>query len=271
MAMIVVFSAVAPVAQALCTLKTGMPVWPICFCSIWPIGAAPPMRLPAARMPMSFMVTPASARAAMAAWAARSTVSRSGCLPNFVMLIPRMKTSSLIASRSQGLVAEADGLGAVVVRPGHERGQLDLHAERHVLGIRIGVDHVAAHRGAVAVDDPGHERHGHTGGGEGHDGERLQLALVGDRGVLELGGEARGTGVAAVEELRPAARALLGHQVRVVAQHQVVDDGNSAGHPAPLWIGSLRQCLVAGGAGRRGRTFLDRNMPHMACSVTWRR
>ncbi len=32
-AMMTVRSAVAPVAQALATLNTGMPVWPICFCS----------------------------------------------------------------------------------------------------------------------------------------------------------------------------------------------------------------------------------------------
>ncbi|MEZ5232015.1 MAG: hypothetical protein R2749_04815 [Acidimicrobiales bacterium] len=33
MAMMAVRSAVAPVAQALATLYTGTPVWPICFCS----------------------------------------------------------------------------------------------------------------------------------------------------------------------------------------------------------------------------------------------
>src|SRR5688572_9831011 len=194
-AMIAVRSAVAPVAHALDTLNTGMPVWPICFCSIWPMGAPAPMRLPAARMPMSFMVTPPSASAAMAASAARSTVSRSGCLPNFVMRMPRMKMSSLM-SGLQGLEAEADGLGAVVVGADREGGQLDLHPEGHVLGIGVGVDHVAADAGAVAVDDPGHERHRHAGGGEGHDREGLQLALGGDRRVLELRSEARGAGVA---------------------------------------------------------------------------
>ena len=56
-----------------------------------------PTRLPAARMPMSPMVTPASASAAMAASAPRSMTSLSGCLPNFVMLMPRMQMSSLIA------------------------------------------------------------------------------------------------------------------------------------------------------------------------------
>jgi hypothetical protein len=44
---------------------------------------------------MSRIVTPPSARAAIAASAARSTVSLSGCLPNFVILMPRIQMSSL--------------------------------------------------------------------------------------------------------------------------------------------------------------------------------
>ncbi len=43
------------------------------------------MRLPAARMPMSFIDAPASSSAAIAASDARSTVSLSGCFPNLVM------------------------------------------------------------------------------------------------------------------------------------------------------------------------------------------
>src|SRR3954452_6724905 len=111
-----------------------------------------PMRLPAARMPMSAIVTPASASAALAASAARSTVSRSGCLPNLVMWIPRIQTSSAMGSL-QGFEAEADRLGAVVVRAHQVGGEPDLHAERDVLVVGLGVDHVAAHAGAVAVDD----------------------------------------------------------------------------------------------------------------------
>ena len=82
--MIAVRSAVAPVAQALDTLYTGTPVWPICFCSCWP-NPPPPIRLPAPITPMSFIDTPASLRAACTASAARSTVSLSGCFPNLVM------------------------------------------------------------------------------------------------------------------------------------------------------------------------------------------
>ena len=93
-AMIATRSAVAPVAQALATLKTGMPVWPICFCSCWPMPAPAAIRFPAASTPMSFMLTPASARAFIEASEARSIVSLSGCLPNFVIEIPRIQTSS---------------------------------------------------------------------------------------------------------------------------------------------------------------------------------
>ena len=88
-------SAVAPVAQALATLYTGIPVWPTCFCSRWPKPDAAFMRLPAANTPMSFMVTPASASAANVASAPRSTSSRPVCLPNLVMWIPRIQTSLL--------------------------------------------------------------------------------------------------------------------------------------------------------------------------------
>src|SRR5690606_10866274 len=138
-----------------------MPVWPICFCSCWPMPAAASIRLPAASTPMSRIVTPASARAASAASDARSTASLSGCLPNLVMVIPRIQMSSAMVGPSvlDGLEAEADGLGAVVVGADHIGGQPHLHPELHVLGVGFGVDHVAPHAGPVAVDDTGHEGH----------------------------------------------------------------------------------------------------------------
>src|SRR5438132_8706849 len=116
-----------------------MPVWPICFWSIWPIGAPAPIRLPAASTPMSFIVTPASDSAPIAASAARSIVSLSGCLPNLVIWIPRIHTSSaailslLCVASIDRLEAEADGLGAFVVVAERERGQTHLHPQRHVL------------------------------------------------------------------------------------------------------------------------------------------
>ena len=48
--------------------------------------------------PCPAIVTPPSASAPMAASAARSTVSLSGCLPNLVMWIPRIQMSSLMSS-----------------------------------------------------------------------------------------------------------------------------------------------------------------------------
>ena len=60
------------------------------------------MRFPAAMTPMSRIRTPASARASSVASAARSTVSLSGCFPNFVMRMPRIQTLSLLALLGTG-------------------------------------------------------------------------------------------------------------------------------------------------------------------------
>ncbi len=78
MASMAVRTAVAPVAQALATLYTGMPVWPICFCRCWPSMFDASNRHPTARICMSPMVAPASARAPRAVSLARSTLSLSG-------------------------------------------------------------------------------------------------------------------------------------------------------------------------------------------------
>ena len=74
-------------------------------------------------------------------------MSLSGCLPNLVMWIPRIQTSScthrvlLVVSVAAGrFEAEADGLGAVVVGAERVRRQADLHARRHVVGIGLDVD-----------------------------------------------------------------------------------------------------------------------------------
>src|SRR5882724_2862682 len=182
MAITVVRSAVAPVAHALATLNTGMPVWPMAFWSCWP-SAPPPNRLPAARIPMSFMVTPASPSAPSAASAASSTVVWSGCLPNFVMWIPRIQTSPLLMSmppraralRSRRFEAEADGLGASAVGADGERRQANLHAELHMLGVGGRVHDVGAHAGAVAVDHRRDERHRDAGRGQRDDRERAHL------------------------------------------------------------------------------------------------
>src|SRR5437016_3060579 len=158
-----------------------MPVWPICFCNCWPMPAAAPMRLPAAITPMSFIATPPSASALSAASAAKSTVSRLGCLPNFVMWIPRIHTSSRAIGLLQRLETEADRLGAVVVRTDHIGSQADLHAKLHVLRIGCGVDDVGAHARPTAVDDRRDERDRDARRGHRHDRERPQHALGVDR------------------------------------------------------------------------------------------
>ena len=95
------------------------------------------------------------------------------------------------------------------------------------------VDEVGPHAGALAVDDGGHERHRDPGGGEGHDREGPHLARRGDVRLRELRSVARRTGVAAVEVARPARGALVGHQVRVVTEDQVVDQRDLLRHHAP--------------------------------------
>src|SRR6516165_8955608 len=126
-----------------------MPVWPICFCSCWP-RPPPPIRLPAASTCISFIDTPPSASAPRAASAARSTVSLSGCLPNLVIEMPRIHTSS-DTGRLQWLEAEADGLGAFTVGRDREDRQPHLHPQPDVLRIRLHVHEVRPHARASAV------------------------------------------------------------------------------------------------------------------------
>src|SRR5690606_2819273 len=120
------------------------------------------MRLPAASTPMSFIVTPASARAASAASAPRSTTSLSGCLPNLVIVMPRIQMSSAMVFPSvlDGLEAEADGLGALAVGRPPVGGEGVRHAVVRVVRLPVLVVHVAADAGAVAVDVAGDEGDG---------------------------------------------------------------------------------------------------------------
>src|SRR5438105_1399762 len=169
-----------------------MPVWPTCFWICWPIPRPPPpMRFPAAMTPMSRIRTPASARASSVASAARSTVSLSGCFPNFVILMPRIQTPSLLGTGCSlvrdGFEAEADGPGTGAVGAERVRRQPDLHAQRDVLGIGLDVDDVGPHAGALAVDDGGHERDRNAGSGVGDDRERPDFAARGDRHPAEVG------------------------------------------------------------------------------------
>src|SRR6185437_8906541 len=115
------------------------------------------MRLPAASTPMSCIDTPASRSAPCAAWAARSTMSRSGCFPNFVIVIPRIQTSSVM-SRSYRLEAESNCFGAGLVPAQHVRREPDPHADVDVVGRRLDVDDVGSHLRPVAIDHGRNER-----------------------------------------------------------------------------------------------------------------
>src|SRR5690606_32762709 len=210
-----------------------MPVWPTCFWSCWPMPAEAFIRLPAARTPMSFIVTPPSASAPRAASAARSTVSLSGCLPNLVMWIPRIQMSDAMSVPLHGPEAEPDRLGALAVGADREGGQLDLHAQADVVGRRLDVEDVDPHARAVAVHDGGDEGHGDARRGHRHDGERAHLALGRHLDGAELLAAAARAGVAAVEVAGAAPGALLGFEVRAVAQHQVVHQRDLFGHAAP--------------------------------------
>src|SRR6202022_1233692 len=263
--MTAVRSAVAPVAQALATLYTGMPVWPICFCSCWPMPALAFIRFPAASTPLSAMVTPASESAPMAAWAARSTASRSGCLPNLVIRIPRIQTSSLpfiVDAPSSGDQCRVvgDGRESVVHRGGRAMldtsqrsrdgfeakphrlvalgigadrggGEPPFHSVMAVLGMGLDVDEVGADSGAVTVDHGRHKWSGDARRRERDDRERPHCALGRDRDGGELGGEAVGAGVTPAEEASTAVSAFLGDQVRFgVVEHQIVDQWYLRGH-----------------------------------------
>src|ERR1019366_4345528 len=189
------------------------------------------IRLPAATTPMSAMVTPPSARAPSTASDARSTMSLSGCLPNLVIEIPSTHTSSVaMSSRLLGFEPEPDRFGAFVVRTDYLGGQADLHPERHVLGVGGDVDQIGTHTGPRAVDHGRHVGGGDAGGGEGHDGERPDLPLGRDVHLGEPAASATGAGVAPVEEAGPARGAIVGHQVGIVPQHQVVDERDLFGH-----------------------------------------
>ena len=100
---------------------------------------------------------------------------------------------------------------------------------------------------------------GMPGAAKRHDGEGPHLARRRDVDRLEFGALAGGAGVAAVEEAGAARGALVGHQVRVVAQHQVVHQRDLLRHHAPKlekFVSNYRlPCdrLIAGSAGPSAR------------------
>ena len=64
------------------------------------------------------------------------------------------------------------------------------------------------------------------------------LALGADRRLGEPGTEAAGAGVASIEEPCPARGALVGDQVRLVTEDEVVDKRDLRGHAASVGSGT---------------------------------
>ena len=110
---------------------------------------------------MSRIVTPPSASAPRAASAARSTVSLSGCLPNLVMWMPRIQTSSLAidaVSFLPRLEAEADRFGAAASVPTGSVASRTFMPSVTCSGSGVTLHRLRAHARAAAVDDRGDER-----------------------------------------------------------------------------------------------------------------
>ena len=68
----------------------------------------------------------------------------------------------------------------------------------------------------------------------------LTVPSVATVDLLELGAEARGAGVAAVEVAGAARGALVGHEVRLVAEHEVVDERDLFTHRGSTYRAARR-------------------------------
>src|SRR5581483_7793140 len=165
-----------------------------------------------------------------------------------------------------GLEAEADGLGARAVGADGLGRQLHLHPELHVLGVGRDVHEVAAHARPVAVDDRGHERDRDARGRERHDRERAHLPRVRDADLAELRAAAARAGVAPVEEPRTAVGALVRDEVRVVPEHQVVDERDLRRHADLLGAGppTVLRAPIGTPAGQRCGT--DVRIPYVSAA-----
>ncbi len=91
----------------------------------------------------------------------------------------------------------------------------------------IHVHQVGAHAGAAAVDHRCNKRNRNTGCSERDDGEGANLTVGVDVNPTELRCRTAGARVASIEKACSAADTLVGHEVRVVAQHEVVHMRNS--------------------------------------------
>ena len=197
---------------------------------------------------MSFMEmpSPASARAPDTAAAPRSTTSLSGYLPNLVMWIPRIQTSSLIGRSARRCLAGGVRRGLSSVRAGSKPKPMAStpwsSAPSEYVASRTGMPvETWSGSGSTLIRFPrtGVPSQSMTAdtNGVGMPGAAwatiVKVVTVpsgDDLDLVELGAEASRAGVAAVEVAGAAAGAFLGHEVGLIAQHQVVHEGDLFAH-----------------------------------------
>ena len=170
--------------------------------------------------------------------AARSTVSLSGCLPNLVMWIPRIQSSSdadVIVVNLPGVRSRSRPLRCRC-RPCRSTSVVRRTFMPVLTCSGSGVTLIRLARTLVPSQSTTAATNGHRdpGRGERHDGEgRAPHRSSALDTVSNSVASAGGAGVATVEEAGAARGALVGHQVRVVPQHQVVDQRDLLRHHAP--------------------------------------
>ena len=209
---------------------------------------------------MSFIVTPPSARAPMAASAARSTMSLSGCLPNFVMWMPRIQMSSLahawcsvlddaravawpVRSRSRWLRCRCRPSPSEYVARRTFMPSVTCSGSGSTLMM---LPRTLVPSQSTTADTNGT---GMPGAANGDDRERAHVAVGRHVDLRELGAEARRRRrCGGRRTCAPQLVHWCRHEVRAVAEHQVVDERDLFAHRAAAYVG--RRPLLASGAAR---------------------
>ena len=237
-----------------------MPVWPSCFCTIWPVGAMRHHEVAGADDADVLHRHAGVGQRALHGLRRQVDDVLVGVLPELGHVDPQ--DPQLFRSgchRAQPPSGSKPKPTASVPSSSVPMTSVARRTFMPVLtcsGSGVTLIRFAPHARALAVDHRRHEGHRDAGSGERDDGERAHLTGGGDVGRLELGAPARGAGVAPVEEARPAGRALVGHQVRVVPQHQVVHQRDLLGHRSPHELESKRRFSNYRGPRRFGQIAL---------------
>ena len=198
-------TAVAPVAHALATLYTGMPVWPICFCSCWP---TPAIALNEASRAEHVHVVDRDAAVGQRAASRLRSRGRSGpcrcgdrtwsCTRRGSRRCRRSSSCPLSSSGSKAKAIASVPSSSV---PATNVVMLHRHPELHVLGIGLDVEEVAPSPSRRRRD-----RRAPTRTATGTPGT-VRWTIVNDRttpcapelAAPELGAAGLGVGVAPVE------------------------------------------------------------------------